>query len=141
MGYSRQMPFEHIYRHHRRHRITEGAEEASIKSGLRGFIVDYNRVGARFIMRKPGWMFLSRSKNTLRYDKSRIRQDMAVRFVFVNGPDCDYASLASKYSEYLTKKLSVEKTMGEPPINIRIFCEILICYYNKFVGFVVVSTS
>ncbi|MBX3573532.1 MAG: acyl-CoA dehydrogenase family protein [Mesorhizobium sp.] len=27
MGYSRHMPFEHIYRHHRRYRITEGSEE------------------------------------------------------------------------------------------------------------------
>jgi len=27
MGYSRHKPFEHIYRHHRRYRITEGSEE------------------------------------------------------------------------------------------------------------------
>jgi acyl-CoA dehydrogenase len=27
MGYSRHMPFEHIYRHHRRYKITEGSEE------------------------------------------------------------------------------------------------------------------
>ncbi len=27
MGYSRALPFEHIYRHHRRYRITEGSEE------------------------------------------------------------------------------------------------------------------
>ncbi len=27
VGYSRHMPFEHIYRHHRRYRITEGSEE------------------------------------------------------------------------------------------------------------------
>ncbi len=31
MGYSRHMPFEHIYRHHRRYRITEGAEEIQIR--------------------------------------------------------------------------------------------------------------
>lgn len=27
LGYSRHMPFEHIYRHHRRYKITEGSEE------------------------------------------------------------------------------------------------------------------
>jgi acyl-CoA dehydrogenase len=27
LGYSRHKPFEHIYRHHRRYRITEGSEE------------------------------------------------------------------------------------------------------------------
>ena len=31
MGYSRHMAFEHIYRHHRRYRITEGAEEIQIR--------------------------------------------------------------------------------------------------------------
>ena len=31
MGYSRSMPFEHIYRHHRRYRITEGSEEIQIR--------------------------------------------------------------------------------------------------------------
>ena len=31
MGYSRHKPFEHIYRHHRRYRITEGADEIQIR--------------------------------------------------------------------------------------------------------------
>ena len=31
MGYSRHQPFEHIYRHHRRYRITEGAEEIQMR--------------------------------------------------------------------------------------------------------------
>ena len=31
IGYSRHMPFEHIFRHHRRYRITEGAEEMQMR--------------------------------------------------------------------------------------------------------------
>jgi len=31
MGYSRHLPFEHIYRHHRRYRITEGTEEVQMR--------------------------------------------------------------------------------------------------------------
>jgi alkylation response protein AidB-like acyl-CoA dehydrogenase len=31
LGYSRHEQFEHIYRHHRRYRITEGAEEIQIR--------------------------------------------------------------------------------------------------------------
>ncbi|HWC68119.1 MAG TPA: acyl-CoA dehydrogenase family protein [Acidimicrobiales bacterium] len=31
VGYSRHMPFEHIYRHHRRYRITEGSEEVQMR--------------------------------------------------------------------------------------------------------------
>jgi alkylation response protein AidB-like acyl-CoA dehydrogenase len=32
IGYTRAMPFEHIYRHHRRYRITEGSEEMQIRN-------------------------------------------------------------------------------------------------------------
>jgi alkylation response protein AidB-like acyl-CoA dehydrogenase len=41
IGYTRGKPFEHIYRHHRRYRITEGAEEIQIRNiagHLFGFI-------------------------------------------------------------------------------------------------------
>jgi alkylation response protein AidB-like acyl-CoA dehydrogenase len=31
IGYTRSKPFEHIYRHHRRYRITEGSEEIQIR--------------------------------------------------------------------------------------------------------------
>jgi alkylation response protein AidB-like acyl-CoA dehydrogenase len=31
IGYSREKPFEHIFRHHRRYRITEGAEEIQMR--------------------------------------------------------------------------------------------------------------
>eukprot|EP00747_Dinoflagellata_sp_TGD_P166110 gnl/TRDRNA2_/TRDRNA2_188388_c0_seq1.p1 gnl/TRDRNA2_/TRDRNA2_188388_c0~~gnl/TRDRNA2_/TRDRNA2_188388_c0_seq1.p1 ORF type:complete len:450 (-),score=96.94 gnl/TRDRNA2_/TRDRNA2_188388_c0_seq1:83-1375(-) len=37
MGYSRHLPFEHIYRHHRRYRITEGSEEIQIRN-VAGFM-------------------------------------------------------------------------------------------------------
>jgi alkylation response protein AidB-like acyl-CoA dehydrogenase len=36
IGYTRGMPFEHIYRHHRRYRITEGSEEVQIRNIARG---------------------------------------------------------------------------------------------------------
>jgi acyl-CoA dehydrogenase len=31
IGYTRHMPFEHISRHHRRYRITEGSDEIQIR--------------------------------------------------------------------------------------------------------------
>jgi alkylation response protein AidB-like acyl-CoA dehydrogenase len=31
IGYTRHKPFEHIYRHHRRYRITEGSEEIQLR--------------------------------------------------------------------------------------------------------------
>ncbi len=40
MGYSRHKPFEHIYRHHRRYRITEGAEEIQMRR-VAGYMFNY----------------------------------------------------------------------------------------------------
>jgi alkylation response protein AidB-like acyl-CoA dehydrogenase len=40
IGYSRHKPFEHIYRHHRRYRITEGAEEIQ-KRRIGGYLFGY----------------------------------------------------------------------------------------------------
>ena len=47
IGYSRHKPFEHIYRHHRRYRITEGSEEIQMRK-VAGFLFGYmgpNRIG------------------------------------------------------------------------------------------------
>jgi len=40
MGYSRHKAFEHIYRHHRRYRITEGAEEIQMRR-VAGYMFGY----------------------------------------------------------------------------------------------------
>ena len=40
LGYSRHKPFEHIYRHHRRYRITEGAEEIQMRR-VGGYLFGY----------------------------------------------------------------------------------------------------
>ena len=40
LGYSRHKPFEHIYRHHRRYRITEGADEIQMRR-VAGYMFGY----------------------------------------------------------------------------------------------------
>jgi len=42
LGYSRHQPFEHIYRHHRRYRITEGAEEIQMRR-VAGYLFGFMR--------------------------------------------------------------------------------------------------
>lgn len=42
IGYTRHKPFEHIYRHHRRYRITEGSEEVQIRR-IAQVMFGYNR--------------------------------------------------------------------------------------------------
>jgi acyl-CoA dehydrogenase len=41
IGYSRHKPFEHIYRHHRRYRITEGSEEVQMRK-VGAFLFGYS---------------------------------------------------------------------------------------------------
>jgi acyl-CoA dehydrogenase len=50
LGYSRHKPFEHIYRHHRRYRITEGSEEIQIRK-VAAFLFGY--VGPRRAHERP----------------------------------------------------------------------------------------
>jgi acyl-CoA dehydrogenase len=42
LGYSRHKPFEHIYRHHRRYRITEGSEEIQMRR-VAGYMFGFMR--------------------------------------------------------------------------------------------------
>jgi alkylation response protein AidB-like acyl-CoA dehydrogenase len=46
IGYSRHKPFEHIYRHHRRYRITEGSEEIQIRR-VAGHLFGFTGRGTR----------------------------------------------------------------------------------------------
>ena len=50
IGYSRHKPFEHIYRHHRRYRITEGSEEIQMRK-VAAFLFGY--LGPRRAMFAP----------------------------------------------------------------------------------------
>jgi acyl-CoA dehydrogenase len=51
IGYSRHKPFEHIYRHHRRYRITEGAEEIQMRK-VAAFLFGY--MGPRKTLAEAG---------------------------------------------------------------------------------------
>jgi alkylation response protein AidB-like acyl-CoA dehydrogenase len=57
LGYSRKKPFEHIYRHHRRYRITEGSEELQMRrvaGYLFGFMDRPKGVTAEGVTAKKG---------------------------------------------------------------------------------------
>ncbi|GAA4385625.1 acyl-CoA dehydrogenase family protein [Brevibacterium pityocampae] len=45
MGYSRKKPFEHIYRHHRRYRITEGSDEIQLRR-VAGYLFGFMKTKA-----------------------------------------------------------------------------------------------
>ena len=53
LGYSRHKPFEHIYRHHRRYRITEGAEEIQMRR-VAGYMFGFMKQRAPKGVRESG---------------------------------------------------------------------------------------
>lgn len=53
LGYSRHKPFEHIYRHHRRYRITEGAEEIQMRR-VAGYMFGFMKQRAPKGVREDG---------------------------------------------------------------------------------------
>jgi acyl-CoA dehydrogenase len=53
LGYSRHKPFEHIYRHHRRYRITEGAEEIQMRR-VAGYMFGFMHQRAPKGVTEPG---------------------------------------------------------------------------------------
>jgi acyl-CoA dehydrogenase len=52
LGYSRHKPFEHIYRHHRRYRITEGSEEIQMRR-VAGYLFGFMKQRAPKGVREP----------------------------------------------------------------------------------------
>ena len=56
LGYSRHKPFEHIYRHHRRYRITEGSEQIQMRN-VAGHMFGFMGKNQRYVMREypDGW--------------------------------------------------------------------------------------
>ncbi len=52
LGYSRHKPFEHIYRHHRRYRITEGTEEIQMRR-VAGYMFGFMSQAAPKGVRQP----------------------------------------------------------------------------------------
>ena len=57
LGYSRHTPFEHIYRHHRRYRITEGAEEIQ-KRRVAGYMFGFMKSKAPKGVTLQVWVFV-----------------------------------------------------------------------------------
>ena len=46
LGYTRAKPFKHIFRHHRRYRITEGSEEIQIRR-VAQYLVGFGKAKGR----------------------------------------------------------------------------------------------
>jgi len=103
--------------------ITKGQFNAKITSAPSGYILDYNRGSATFIVRRQysapiaGWSWV----NTL--EDKMVEHDRAVRYYLLCGDKANYVGMAEAYRRYLLEQ-GVEKLtrVGESvPLQLRIF--------------------
>lgn len=84
--------------------VEEGEERASIEAQPNGVNVQYNRVYAKFILRKRYTQPTSNNSTSGSFhlvEEDRSHTDYKITFCMLSGEDADYAGMANAYREYL----------------------------------------
>lgn len=84
--------------------IEGGDEEASIYATPNGAYSDYNWITAAFRKCTTYIQPTSNSGGSVTKVTDRIKYDINVRYMFVDGADANYTGLAKRYREYLLEK-------------------------------------
>lgn len=84
--------------------IESGDEEASIYATPNGAYSDYNWVTAAFRKCTTYIQPTSNSGGSVTKVTDRIKYDINVRYMFVDGDEADYTGLAKRYRDYLIEK-------------------------------------
>lgn len=84
--------------------IESGDEEASIYATPNGAYSDYNWITAAFRKCTTYIQPTSNSGGSVTKVTDRIKYDINVRYMFVDGADANYAGLAKRYRDYLIEK-------------------------------------
>ena len=110
--------------------ITEGEYDAKIVAAPSGYIVDYYRTNAKFIIRREFLAPLRRDANVQTVESARIRTDRAVRYYLLDQEQASYTGMALRYREHLIDTLGLQPGRitdenGVAPMHIRIFHAVL----------------
>lgn len=106
--------------------ITEGEFDAKVVAAPAGYIVDYYRTNAKFVLRREYLAPLRQDTTVPTVESQRIRTDRAVRYYLLPESQASYAGMALKYREYLVEEMGlapgrVAGDDGVAPIHLRIF--------------------
>jgi len=106
--------------------ITEGEHDAKVVAAPSGYIVDYYRTNAKFVVRREYLAPLRRNANVQTVESRRISVDRAVRYYLLPEELASYSGMALRYREHLIETLNLQpgRVAGEDgiaPIHIRIF--------------------
>lgn len=84
--------------------IEDGAERASIEAQPNGVNVQYNRVYAKFILRRRYTQPTSNNSTSGSFhlvEADRSHSDRTIRFLMLTGEDANYCGMANAYRDYL----------------------------------------
>lgn len=93
--------------------IESGDEEASIYATPNGAYSDYNWITAAFRKCTTYIQPTSNSGGSVTKVTDRIKYDINVRYMFVNGEEANYTGLAKRYRDYLIEKDELVKVEDE----------------------------
>lgn len=93
--------------------IESGEEEASIYATPNGAYSDYNWVTAAFRKCATYIQPTSNSGGSVTKVTDRIKYDINIRYLFVEGDEADYTGLAKRYRDYLLEKGELVKAEND----------------------------
>ena len=106
--------------------ITEGEFDAKVVAAPAGYIVDYYRTNAKFVLRREYLAPLRQNTTVPTVESQRIRVDRAVRYYILPESQASYAGMALKYREHLVEEMGLSPGRvagddGVAPLHLRIF--------------------
>ncbi|MCR2821532.1 DUF5696 domain-containing protein [Lederbergia panacisoli] len=99
--------------------IEEGDGVATIEADVSGRLNSYNSVYSAFVIKNSGEITLaggSRSNTTFVFQKGEFKENITIRYAFLEGDQANYAGMASYYQKYLVDKYHLEPLEQEDNI-------------------------
>jgi len=95
--------------------IEKGAELAEIVADVSGHADEFNRISSRFILRDIENVFLegTGTSTQARWADDVYTGDLALRYVFLQGEQAQYAGMAKRYQQYLIEHQGLKKRAAE----------------------------
>lgn len=104
--------------------ITKGDVSARINYSPSGYMVDLDRVYARFVFRERGSVPVRRGVWVSKIVDRFIKEEREIYYFFLETTEATYVGMAKRYREYLLRKKGFQKLEadGIPPLDLRVLC-------------------
>ncbi|MBS4178993.1 DUF5696 domain-containing protein [Lederbergia citrea] len=99
--------------------IEEGDGIAAIEADVSGRLNSYNAIYSSYVVKSSGEITLAggnRSSTTSIFQKGEFKENITLRYAFLDGDKANYAGMASYYQNYLIDKHQLEPLTAEDDI-------------------------